>query len=55
MRRRKYPPCVRFCREGMRMAKKKTVSGIPDHEIEALARCLLPSIRDYFESAEGKR
>lgn len=27
---------------------------IPDHEIEALARCLLPSIIAYFESDEGQ-
>jgi len=28
---------------------------IPDHVIESLARCILPSIRAYFESEEGKR
>ena len=27
---------------------------IPDHEIEALARCFLPDIIAYFESEEGK-
>ena len=27
---------------------------IPDFEIETLARCLLPSLRDFFESPEGK-
>ena len=27
----------------------------PKHEIEALARCLFPAIREYFESEEGKR
>ena len=27
---------------------------IPDHEIEALARCFLPDIITYFESDEGK-
>src|SRR5699024_11845971 len=27
---------------------------IPDFEIEALARCLLPKIQAYFESPEGK-
>lgn len=30
-------------------------SDIPDHVIESLARCILPSIRAYFESEEGKR
>ena len=28
---------------------------VPRHEIEALARCLLPDIRAYFESEEGQR
>lgn len=28
---------------------------IPDYELEALARCLLPDIQTYFESDEGKR
>ena len=27
---------------------------VPADAIEALARCLLPAIRSYFESAEGK-
>jgi len=37
--------------------KKKTDygTGIPKHEIESLARCLLPEIRRFFDSAEGKR
>jgi len=30
-------------------------TGIPRHEIEALAECLLPEIRKFFESEEGKR
>jgi len=40
------------------MAKKKHNdygTGIPKHEIEALARCLLPEIRKFFESEEGKQ
>ena len=38
------------------MAKKKDYgTGIPQHEIEALARCLLPEIQKFFESEEGKR
>ncbi len=28
---------------------------IPKHEMEALARCLLPEIQQFFESEEGKR
>lgn len=31
---------------------EKTV--IPNFEIEALARCLLPKIQAYYESAEGQ-
>jgi len=33
----------------------KTVHAIPDEAIEALARCLLPAMRSYFENAEGWR
>ena len=33
----------------------KAVHAIPDEAIKALARCLLPVIRAYFESAEGWR
>ena len=41
------------------MAKKiqKSNSGmdIPDYQFEALARCLLPKIQEYYESEEGKK
>jgi hypothetical protein len=37
------------------MAKKPNITGIPQYEIEALARCLLPEIQNFFESEEGKR
>ncbi len=41
------------------MARKKKVNdygtGIPYHEVEALARVLLPEIQAYFESKEGQR
>jgi len=38
------------------MAKSKDYgTGIPKHEIEALASCLLPEILKYFDSEEGKR
>ncbi|MDD4429492.1 MAG: hypothetical protein PHG64_14040 [Paludibacter sp.] len=35
--------------------KKDYGTGIPRHEIEALARCLLPEIQSFFESEEGKK
>ena len=41
------------------MARKKKVNnygtGIPYHEVEALARVLLPEIHAFFESEEGQR
>ena len=40
------------------MAKRKQTdygTGIPLHEVEALARVLLPEIREFFESEEGQR
>ena len=40
------------------MAKKKPSdhgTGIPLHEVEALARALLPEIQKFFESEEGQR
>ena len=33
----------------------KLVHAIPDEALETLARCLLPAMRSYFESAEGWR
>ncbi len=30
-------------------------TGIPPHEVEALARILLPEIQAFFESEEGQR
>ena len=35
------------------MAKKQPDTNIPQHEIEALARCLLPEIQKFFESPGG--
>ena len=35
--------------------KKQYHPKIPDYELEALARCLLPNMQTYFESDEGKR
>ena len=37
------------------MTKKQPDINIPQHEIEALARCLLPEIQKFFESPEGKK
>lgn len=41
------------------MARKKKPNdygtGIPLHEVEALARVLLPEIQKFFESDEGQR
>ena len=41
------------------MARKKKVNdygtGIPYHEVDALARVLLPEIQAFFESEEGQR
>ena len=30
-------------------------SELPEYEIEALAKCFLPDILDYFNSEEGKK
>ena len=35
--------------------KRKNNTGIPDFEIDSLARALLPAIKKLFESEEGKR
>jgi len=35
-------------------AKDKGNAQIPDFEIDALARCLLPKIQAYFDSPEGQ-
>ena len=40
------------------MAKRKTTdygTNIPQHEVEALAQCLLPDIQAFFESEDGKK
>ena len=47
---------IKYRWRGNRMAKKKDYgTGIPKHEIESLARCLLPEIIKFFESEEGKQ
>ena len=35
--------------------KRKNTTGIPDYEIDSLARALLPAIQKLFETEEGKR
>jgi len=35
--------------------KKDYGTNIPPHEIEALARCLLPEMRRFFESKQGQK
>ena len=35
--------------------KRKNNTGIPDVEIDSLARALLPAIQKLFETEEGKR
>lgn len=40
------------------MARRKKLvnnSGIPQHEIEHIARCILPDILALYESEEGQR
>lgn len=35
--------------------RKRNTTGIPDYEINALARAILPAIQALFETEEGKR
>lgn len=40
------------------MPRKENIdygTGIPRHEVEALARALLPELQRFFESEEGQR
>jgi len=32
-----------------------TVNGIPNHVIDSLARSMLPMLRDFYDSEEGKK
>ena len=41
--------------EGKITRKRKNTTGIPDFEIQCLARALLPEIQKLFETEEGKR
>lgn len=37
------------------MGKSKEKCWIPEHELESLARCLLPDIQAYFETEAGQQ
>jgi hypothetical protein len=39
----------------MEGSPEKSGMEIPDYAIERIARCMLPMIRKYYESEEGKR
>ena len=42
----------------VRLARKKKLvnkTNIPEHEIEKIARCLLPDILTFYNSEEGQR
>ena len=41
--------------EGNYYEKAQNTTGIPDFEIQCLARALLPEIQKLFETEEGKR
>ena len=37
------------------MARRKNTTGIPQCEIDSLARAFIPAIMDFFNSEEGMR
>ena len=37
------------------MSNKSNVNQIPQHEIDALARCLLPELIAFYESDDGHK
>lgn len=37
------------------MARRKNTTGIPQYEIDSLARAFIPAIMDFFNSEEGMR
>lgn len=37
------------------MPDRKPTPKVPDHVVESLARCILPSIRKYFDSEAGQK
>jgi hypothetical protein len=34
--------------------KKSVTAWLPDREVKAIARCFLPTIREFYETEEGK-
>ena len=52
------PPRGRKLRQRCNLSRRKKLtnnSGIPQHEIENIARILLPDILAFYESEEGQR
>ena len=41
--------------EAVILKEPRLHSGIPRHALESFARCLLPDIRAFYESEEGRR
>jgi len=42
------------CNSNSKLGDTPHSNEIPEHEIESIARCLLPKIQAYFDSPEGK-
>ena len=54
----KLPSDSHFLKKGGTFGRKKKLTnntGIPQHRIEAIARCILPDILAFYESEEGQR
>ena len=50
--------CAPLYQEMMPTSRRKKLvnnTSIPQHEIEAIARCLLPDILAFYESEEGQK
>ena len=47
-------PCGKTAKSS-ETVRKASLSNLPYHEVEALARVLLPEIQAFFESEEGQR
>ena len=48
-------PAVGTIRRSIHARRASRKSHIPEYEIEALAKCFLPDILDFFESEEGRQ
>ena len=56
--RGKLPSDAIFSRKEVHLGGRKKLTnntGIPQHRIEAIARCILPDILAFYESEEGQR